>query len=61
MNYLKNNHYCSETGCDYTTGVLSEIAETADNKLSSDGGYSRKDKTLCPKCKNDSLIFLSKR
>lgn len=58
MKYLRNNHYCTQTGCDYTTGVPSENEVESDAKLLSDGGINQKDKTLCPKCKNDSLIFI---
>ena len=60
MKYLKNNHYCTHNGCDYTTGITSEVDKEADEKLLLDGGFNQKDKTHCPICKNDSLIFLTK-
>jgi len=60
MRYLKNNHYCTNIGCNYTTGIANENEDDADNKLHSDGGMNVKDSTSCPQCNKDSLIFLPK-
>lgn len=57
--YLKNNYYCTTGNCDYTTGVTNEVASESDNKLKADGGYDIDKKTLCPKCHQNSLIFVT--
>lgn len=52
----ENNYYCSELTCDYTTNANS--MKEADKQLIQDGGYDVKKKSMCPKCRRDSLVFL---
>lgn len=55
--YFKNNHHCCN--CDYKTTQESEIEADADRQLQQDGGFNAHKKSRCPKCKKDSLIFLT--
>lgn len=56
VNLSVNNHYCSKVTCDYKTEA--KTIEEADLQLFKDGGYNFKKNTSCPKCKEDSLVFL---
>lgn len=60
MHLYLNNHYCSDTHCNYTTGVVSENEQEADEKLTIDGGLNEKKMSKCPQCQQDSLVFLPK-
>ena len=52
----ENNYYCSEPGCTYRTNV--ESPKAADEQLINDGGLDVNKKSMCPECKNDSLVFI---
>lgn len=52
----ENNYHCSKKDCDYRT--TSHSAKMADQQLVKDGGYDMNKTTCCPKCKEDSLVFL---
>lgn len=52
----ENNYHCSKKDCDYRTTSHSE--KMADQQLVKDGGYDMNKTTYCPKCKEDSLVFL---
>jgi hypothetical protein len=52
----ENNYHCSATECSYRT--LAKSSEEADRILNQDGGFDTKKKTMCPKCKKDSLVFV---
>lgn len=54
---IQSNYHCSELMCDYRTNK--KTSEEADKQLLQDGGYDINKKTKCPKCENDSLVFIA--
>ncbi|WP_349659830.1 hypothetical protein [Lysinibacillus zambalensis] len=55
---LYGNNVCNSKDCGYTTNLTSPTEQEADRKLLIDGGFNTKEKTLCPKCKKDSIQYL---
>lgn len=53
---ITNYHCCTEK-CGYKT--TADSAEAADRQLVADGGTDAAKTTKCPKCNNDSLVFLT--
>jgi hypothetical protein len=53
----ENNYHCTELKCGYRTNV--KTPKDADKQLVKDGGCDINKKSLCPKCKKDSLVFIN--
>lgn len=56
---LRFDYHCSNESCDYRTHTNDSTGEDAYEQLAADGGYDRHKETCCPKCKQDSLVFLA--
>ena len=55
---LRFDYHCSNSSCDYRTHTNDSTGEEAYEQLIADGGFDRSKKTCCPKCKQDSVVFL---
>lgn len=53
----QSSYHCSELNCEYKT--ITKSTEEVDALLIQDGGFDINKKTLCPKCKKDSLVFIT--
>lgn len=53
---LTNNYHCCNERCSYQTKGNDE--QEAAMHLVQDGGYDRNKQTMCPMCKQDSLVFV---
>jgi len=55
------NYFCSNTSCGYkTTEISNSTPEELDEILEKDGGFMKNKKSLCPKCKENSLVYIHK-
>ena len=56
---MKDNYVCSTIGCEYFTNAQAGTTpEELDIIVERDGGFMKDKKSCCPKCKEDSLVYL---
>ena len=56
---MRDNYACCETNCGYWTKAKKGTpVEELDQMLTKDGGFMRNKQSQCPKCGQNSLVYL---